>query len=428
MHPFLIYIIQVNLILTVLCAAYQLIAENRQFTFRRMGLWLCAVASFTAPLLAHAFRFHMASASQHGVAVTVNEIQEVFSDVATVWTDPTASSVSLPWADVIFAVYLTGVVLMLLFMFYGFLQVLQLMRSSRATEKNGHHIRLLQGEGPTFSIGRNIFMYESDFNNNMLCPILFTHEWAHIRQHHTIDILAFSLVRCLCWFNPISWILFAQLKYVHELLADRAVVGEFHNASHYSLLLSQSYPLPPLSFYNGFGCMVLKRAFRVNHPGRRRLPAMAVFLFIVTLVMGLTSSRLILEHPVSVAPKPNEAIVYVEGLPARSVQMGKRNISSGLAQLSTAVYTCTHNYHAQAILSLTYRRMNMVVDAIALSSEPQDEFWQSHIEIQENDLKQTCYDPLEQAFIGELAGNFVLENVDGRKTKEPFRVRFKMPV
>lgn len=66
---------------------------------------------------------------------------------------------------------------------------------------------------------------------------ILLHERAHVRLHHTWDLLFADLAGCLQWFNPAVWLLRRELCAIHEYEADRAVLEAGTDARTYQLLL-----------------------------------------------------------------------------------------------------------------------------------------------------------------------------------------------
>ena len=82
-------------------------------------------------------------------------------------------------------------------------------------------VRLPNDSVPSFSFGRYLVLNQTDARTEP--DALICHEEAHIRQHHTADILFIEIMRAAFWFNPVLWLYKRSLQEVHEFLADDAV-------------------------------------------------------------------------------------------------------------------------------------------------------------------------------------------------------------
>ena len=78
---------------------------------------------------------------------------------------------------------------------------------------------------------------------------ILTHEMAHIRARHSVDMLICSFCVILQWFNPAVWLLKQELENIHEYEADESVINHGIDAKHYQLLLIKSCWLTALHFY-----------------------------------------------------------------------------------------------------------------------------------------------------------------------------------
>lgn len=76
-----------------------------------------------------------------------------------------------------------------------------------------------------FSFLRSVFVNPEVFTDSELQQVL-CHERAHIRQHHTVDLLLLEVVKVLQWFNPLIYLYLRELKSVHEYLADEEVLAQ----------------------------------------------------------------------------------------------------------------------------------------------------------------------------------------------------------
>ena len=67
--------------------------------------------------------------------------------------------------------------------------------------------------------------------------LVLEHELAHIRLHHSWDVLAVDIALCVWWFNPALWLLRRELQSLHEYQADEAVLRRGIDVKTYQILL-----------------------------------------------------------------------------------------------------------------------------------------------------------------------------------------------
>jgi len=133
----------------------------------------------------------------------------------------------------------------------------QTIRKGSATRlEDGTRLVLLETEIPSFSWGRTIVMCRKDAELN---PVIRLHEEAHVHKAHSLDILFFTAVTLVHWFNPLVWITLGELKLLHEYEADNAVLDKGIDATQYQLLLvRKAVGEKRFSLANGFQHAKLK--------------------------------------------------------------------------------------------------------------------------------------------------------------------------
>ena len=82
---------------------------------------------------------------------------------------------------------------------------------------------------------QKVVMSRGDYENNS--RMIVSHELAHIRHHHWVDLLIARAVVCLQWYNPAAWLLLSELRDVHEYEADARVIEEGFDIKDYQYLL-----------------------------------------------------------------------------------------------------------------------------------------------------------------------------------------------
>ena len=141
-----------------------------------------------------------------------------------------------PWERLAGALYLAGAMAMFIATAVSVGRVLRVVRSGRRErlEDGTVLVRVPQTVTP-FSWWRYIVISEAD---NAGCGAeIITHERAHLRLRHSLDLLATDLAGCLQWFNPAMWLLRRELRAIHEYEADEAVLNSGVDARQYQLLL-----------------------------------------------------------------------------------------------------------------------------------------------------------------------------------------------
>ena len=141
------------------------------------------------------------------------------------------------WAmKILRLIYLLGVILSLGLIAHEVLQLAREIRGGiRTRDEEGNTVVILGGDFAPHSFLHYIIISARDWER-LREPIL-RHEQAHVRYHHSWDILFCSAVQAIQWFNPFVYLLGRDLRTVHEYEADNAVLLQGIDATRYQLLL-----------------------------------------------------------------------------------------------------------------------------------------------------------------------------------------------
>lgn len=146
---------------------------------------------------------------------------------------------SIPWNTII----LTGSLLISFFLLcklvYQIYLLVRLSNKSTIVYLNGQRFAISNLIQSPFSFYSTIYLpldIELNWNN----PII-QHEYEHIKQKHTIDVLTIHLLRALFWFNPLFYFYQRAIVLNHEFLADAPFSKDKVLVKKYlELLLQQS--------------------------------------------------------------------------------------------------------------------------------------------------------------------------------------------
>ena len=137
--------------------------------------------------------------------------------------------------------YLAGVLVLLVRLVIQAFSLYRLIVRMPEKEINGVRVKCLNAPSGPFSFFRWIFMNPAAVKEDEISEIL-THEMAHVRQHHSVDVLLAEMVSICCWMNPFAWLLKREVRLNLEFLADRKVMeAGFATKSYQYHLLGLAY-------------------------------------------------------------------------------------------------------------------------------------------------------------------------------------------
>lgn len=82
-----------------------------------------------------------------------------------------------------------------------------------------------------------IFVNRDEYETNRIEKELYTHEYTHVIQKHTLDILFIETLKVFFWFNPMLYFYKKAIQLNHEFLADQKVIATTANTIYYQNLL-----------------------------------------------------------------------------------------------------------------------------------------------------------------------------------------------
>ena len=147
-------------------------------------------------------------------------------------TDGTAG---FPWTETIITVWICGMVFFLTKTVIGIISLVRYIRRGRRIRQDAYTL-IITDDAPhsPFSWMRYVVIHKADVADDRL---IVSHEIAHIRRRHTLDLIIAQIFCIVQWFNPGAWLMKEELESVHEYQADEDVLGEGVNLKDYQLIL-----------------------------------------------------------------------------------------------------------------------------------------------------------------------------------------------
>ena len=290
MTPFLLYIGRSSLYLALFYAFFLLVMRKTTFfRLNRILLLLGTLACFLLPLL----RLRTAEATP--VVLGTLAAASAEADLAS----PSATS-PVPYLEILYA---AGFLATLACTAAAYARMRRTIRKGvQVPQEDGTTLVLMDGDIPSFSWGRTVVMSRKDAETN---PVILQHEKAHIQKRHSLDILLFTVVTLVHWFNPLVWITLSELKLLHEYEADDAVLDKGIDATQYQLLLvRKAVGEKRFTLANGFQHAKLKNRIdmMLSKPTSpwRRLAWLAILPFL--------AGTMFLANPVRAKVVPSEML------------------------------------------------------------------------------------------------------------------------
>ena len=226
MYDIIIYLLQSGACLAGFYFVYKLfLSRETLHRFNRMLLLSVIVVSAVLPLCRITVERELPVAATE----TVIEVSEITA--AEIVEDK-----GVDYETAICIVFLLGAAATAARLVFSIASVRRIIASgTTTTTDDGISLTIMDGDTKPFSWMRHIVLSAKDAEENG--RIIIAHETAHIRLHHSWDILAVDIIGCVQWFNPALWLLRRELQSLHEYEADDAVLASGVNIKEYQMLL-----------------------------------------------------------------------------------------------------------------------------------------------------------------------------------------------
>ncbi|MCP4313010.1 MAG: hypothetical protein GY790_17255 [Bacteroidetes bacterium] len=254
MNNLFVYLLELNMALMVLFAAYKLFFEkDGNFMARRIYLLGVLILPLILPLLPSSLRMPVGTIAPISIQL----------EGVTVFGQGTAAETSGT-----FTVYKLAMIIYFAILGLGILKLLlQLIRitlaaiSSERLTVNGT-ILLANPSFHASSFFGYIFIDPYTLEEDSFSHIL-DHEITHKREYHSIDRILTELFVMVNWFNPVAWLFRQAVIRNLEFLADSAVLRRGTDPLKYQLSILNQY-IGSASISNQFSNQIKKRIIMLN--------------------------------------------------------------------------------------------------------------------------------------------------------------------
>lgn len=299
MPVFFLYLFKLSLSLALVYLFYRLLL--RRLTFYNHNRWYLlgySLLCFVIPFIDISSALEQTPQFEKGFAGMI----PVIDRLAT-----TKEEVPQPghwnWWNVLFNVVVSGVAIMLLRLA---IQVYSFSRMrGKAKLVSADKVKFYQVDKNIipFSFGNSIFVNQSLHSVDELREIV-RHEFVHVKQKHSIDIIFAELLCILNWFNPFAWLIRNAIRQNLEFIADNRVLSNGMNPKEYQYLLLKVMGNNQYSIVSPFNFSSLKNRIVMMNTMKTTRMHLTRFLFILPLLaVILLSFR-------SVRSKPDRPIEY----------------------------------------------------------------------------------------------------------------------
>ena len=275
------YLLKLNLALIVLFGFYKLMfSGDTFFALRRATLIGMCLVAMLVPGLNCSYWINKSV----GMVSMANEYAAIVLPAVTVTP---GGGGSIGWETTAMTIYTMVACLFLLRFFWQLVSIVRLRNKCRTTDINGTKVYLLESDEGPFSFFNWIFINPTKHNRQETDEIM-THELAHCRQLHSIDVLFTELFAIVFWANPFVWLLKREVRLNLEYLADNNVLAGGTDSKKYQYhLLGLAYRKNVATISNNFNVLPLKKRIKMMNKKRTKRIAKVKYVLYIPLAAAL---------------------------------------------------------------------------------------------------------------------------------------------
>ncbi|WP_455065735.1 TonB family protein [Prevotella nigrescens] len=275
------YLLKLNLALIVLFGFYKLMfSGDTFFALRRATLIGMCLVAMLVPGLNCSYWINKSV----GMVSMANEYAAIVLPAVTVTP---GGGGAIGWETTAMTIYTMVACLFLLRFFWQLVSIVRLRNKCRTTDINGTKVYLLESDEGPFSFFNWIFINPAKHNRQETDEIM-THELAHCRQLHSVDILFTELFAIVFWANPFVWLLKREVRLNLEYLADNNVLAGGTDSKKYQYhLLGLAYRKNVATISNNFNVLPLKKRIKMMNKKRTKRIAKVKYALYIPLAAAL---------------------------------------------------------------------------------------------------------------------------------------------
>ncbi|HMH23801.1 MAG TPA: M56/M15 family metallopeptidase [Puia sp.] len=236
----LLYLAKMILVSGLLYGYYGLFLRNRLFhRYNRYYLLMAAAVAAIVPFIAIPLHPHTQTAA--GFVKTLQVIN------AGPWEEQGAAGMaagSYPhWLTItrgIGLLYTTGVLCCALGLVRSLVYIARIRRKYQYEMIDRIRFYNTAEPGTPFSFFRIIFWNRDIPFDSRQGQQIFRHEWYHVQQRHSSDMLFLELLCSVAWFNPFFHLMRKEMKAIHEFLADEHALAPQDRLGYAELLVTHA--------------------------------------------------------------------------------------------------------------------------------------------------------------------------------------------
>ena len=277
------YIIKVSASLSVVYLVYFFFLRKLTFySWNRWYLVVFSLLSFCFPLINISAIMGLISPEKKDVILKIPSIYEM----AILNAEKAPGFFELSLNNVLLALLVTGSIIFALRLLFQFISFSRMRRKAKLIVAEPVKIYQVDDKIVPFSFANSIFINQEQHAEEDIKEII-RHEFIHVKQKHSIDMMIGELVCMLNWFNPFAWLIRQSIRQNLEFIADEQVLQQGFDRTQYQYLLLKVIGVSQFSIVSNFNFTSLKKRIAMMNKNRSGKMHLSRFLLLLPVVLIL---------------------------------------------------------------------------------------------------------------------------------------------
>ena len=333
------YLLKLSISLAVVYLFYAWVLRRLTFyTWNRWYLLGYSLLAFFIPFI------NISSMLEQG-AWNENEVVQLIPVVGNYEVVETASNQLTGWGVSLFLL-VAGIIIMLIRLLVQYCSFRHIRRTAQLISDDAVKIYQVDKCIIPFSFGRSIFINQHQHNEEELKEII-RHEFIHVKQRHTADILWSELLCMLNWYNPFVWLIRQSIRQNLEFIADHQVLKTGLDRKQYQYLLLKVVGAPAFAIASQFNFSSLKKRIAMMNKMRSAKVHLIKFLFILPLVtvLLLAFRSVAIKKAVALTPENSHTAVVQTAAPVLkdTVPTPKKRVNTLIDSIRSVTITARYD-------------------------------------------------------------------------------------
>lgn len=188
--------------------------------------------------------------------------------------------------NILLVVFIAGMLVMFARLCVQFISFRRLKKKALPVYSNEMKLYHVDADIIPFSFGNSIFINRKLHSEAELGEII-RHEFVHVKQRHSIDIILGELLCLVNWFNPFAWLLKKAIRQNLEFIADDKVLQNGISKTAYQYLLLKVTGNSQFSIASQFNFSSLKKRIAMMNKMKSAKMHLVKFLFLLPMLAVL---------------------------------------------------------------------------------------------------------------------------------------------